>query len=132
MSPRRISVPAFFSCAATCSDASASPATMTAADNAMVSGLRIAISLSSRDSLARRCVVDDRQLRRFDVKRFVFTCTAVLVLRGDCETNDAGGGVSGHDPLGDPELVGRVGRVGAPPHRDVLDLAVVIQVHDKL
>src|SRR6266545_5080564 len=126
MSPRRISVPAFFSCAATCSDASASPATTTAADNAMVSVLRIAISSSSRDSLARRCVVDDRQLRRFDVERLVLTRAPVLVLRGDREANDAGRGVSGYDPLGDPELIGRVGRISAPPHRDVLDLAVVV------
>src|SRR5580765_649728 len=102
MSPRRIRVPAFFSCAATCSDASASPATTTPADKAMVSVLRIAISLSSRDSLARRCVVDDRQLRRFDVERLVFARAPVLVLRGDRETNDADGGVSGYDPLGDP------------------------------
>src|SRR5438093_275264 len=44
MSPRRIRLPDFFSCAATCSDARASPDTTMAADNAMVTVLRIADS----------------------------------------------------------------------------------------
>src|SRR5258705_13851350 len=42
MSPRRIRLPVFFSCAATWRVASASPVTTMAADNAMVSVLRIA------------------------------------------------------------------------------------------
>src|SRR4029453_4801649 len=76
--------------------------------------------------------LDDGQLRRLDLERFVFTRATVLVLRGHRIADDPDRRVVGDRPFGDPELALRLFFVGAIAHRDVNGLAGVVQGDDEL
>src|SRR5262245_10440375 len=82
--------------------------------------------------VGRGGTVNDGQLRSFDIERLELAGATVLVLGGHGEATDPGWRVVGDDPLRDPEGPFRLLLVRAPPHRNVLRLAGVVQMHDEL
>ena len=77
-------------------------------------------------------VTKNRDLRRLDIEWLELPGAALRILRRDGVAHDSGGGIIGHDPLGDPELTFGLLLGLAIAHGDLDGFAVVGQMNHEL